>query len=78
MLTPTSSPAIQQRIQLLARLAILIFQGSSRMVPVGSCHMLCCEIAISESPTRTQRESNKSRRIGKMLATFTNPFGPSA
>ena len=33
MLTSTSPPAIQQRIQLLARLAILIFQGSSRIVP---------------------------------------------
>ena len=28
--------------------------------------------------TRTQRESNKSRRVGKTLAKITNPFGPSA
>jgi hypothetical protein len=33
--------------------------------------------AIADHPTRTQRESNKSTRIG-MLATITNPFGPSA
>jgi hypothetical protein len=33
---------------------------------------------IGEYPTRTQRESNKSRRIGEMLATITNPFGASA
>jgi hypothetical protein len=29
-------------------------------------------------PTRTQRESNKIHRIGKVLATTTNSFGPSA
>jgi purine-nucleoside phosphorylase len=33
---------------------------------------------IPDHPTRTQRESNKGRRIDKMLATITNPFGPSA
>jgi hypothetical protein len=33
---------------------------------------------VADHPTRTQRESNKSRCIGKMLATVTNPFGPSA
>jgi len=32
---------------------------------------------VGDHPTRTQRESNKSRRIIKMLATITNPFGPS-
>ena len=33
---------------------------------------------MADHPTRTQGDSNKSRRIGKMLATITNPFGPSA
>ena len=33
---------------------------------------------IGDHPPITQRESNKSRRIDKMLATITNPFGPSA
>jgi hypothetical protein len=33
---------------------------------------------IGDHPTRTERENNKSRRIGKMLAMITNPFGPSA
>jgi hypothetical protein len=35
-------------------------------------------LRIANDPTRTQRESNKIRRIGKMLPTITNPFGPSA
>ena len=35
-------------------------------------------LRIADDMTRTQRESNKSLRIGKMLATITNPFGPSA
>jgi hypothetical protein len=43
--------------------------------------MLCCgdsDFRIGDHPTRTQRDSDKSRRICKMLATITNPFGPSA
>ena len=35
-------------------------------------------VKASDHPTRTQLESNKSGRIGKMLATITKPFGPSA
>lgn len=35
-------------------------------------------LRVADHLTRTQREINRSRRIGKMLATITNPFGPSA
>jgi hypothetical protein len=33
---------------------------------------------VAGHPTRIQLVNNKSRRIGKMLATITNPFGPCA
>ncbi len=36
------------------------------------------DFRIRDHPTRTQRESNRSRHIGEMLATITNPFGSSA
>jgi hypothetical protein len=42
---------------------------------------LCCgdgNFRIGDHPAGTQRESNKSCRVGKMLAAITNPFGPSA